>query len=259
MSLIAECKKDNKTLNCRGLGILLNEVYLAEGFKSRFVTCLPRDTADNDCHVITMVWSTSLKKWLWMDPTFMAYLMNEKGDLLSIEEVRECLINNKPLILNPDANRNHATSQTKGDYLNDYMAKNLYKLECPLNSEYNYETYEEGKTRTYIQLVPGNKKPSHVLKKNEHGMISYSLYYTNNPKSFWAEPQLDKQPEPIGSKSKADYDEVMGKFKNYYNQQQPDEQLLHRITRCLFKVSPTWTHADDSTALRLALMSPREG
>ena len=33
-----------------------------------------------------------MKKWLWIDPTFDAYVMNEKGELLSIEEVRERLI-----------------------------------------------------------------------------------------------------------------------------------------------------------------------
>ena len=108
MGFITECRRDHKTLNCRGLAILLNEVYLAEGFKSRFVTCLPKDTTDQDCHVINMVWSTSLKKWVWMDPTFMAYVMDENGELLSIAEVRDRLVNNKPLVLNPDANRNHA-------------------------------------------------------------------------------------------------------------------------------------------------------
>lgn len=155
MNLLKECTKDKKTLNCRGLAIVLNEVYLAEGFKSKFVTCLPKDSTDQDCHVITMVWSTSLNKWVWMDPTFMAYVMNEQGELLSIEEVRERLINGKPLILNPDANRNHGVTQTKSDYLENYMAKNLYKIECPVSSEYDYETAGDGKVRTYVQLLPG--------------------------------------------------------------------------------------------------------
>ncbi len=122
MSLISECRKDGKTLNCRGLAIVLNEVYLAEGYKSRFVTCLPKDSTDQDCHVITMVWIPSLNKWVWMDPTFMAYVMDERGNLLGIGEVRERLIDNRPLILNPDANRNHTSSEKKADYLERYMA-----------------------------------------------------------------------------------------------------------------------------------------
>jgi len=222
-SFIAECKRNNKTLNCRGLGILLNEVYLAEGFKSRFVTCLPKDTADNDCHVITMVWAASLKKWVWMDPTFMAYVMDETGELLSIEEVRDRLINDKPLILNPDANRNHAASQSKNDYLGWYMAKNLYKLQCPVSSEYNYETKEAGKTRTYVELLPGSDKPAPQITKDDKGNPTFAEYYTNSAKAFWAPPMAaTAAANAKTSRTTADYEEVMGNFKKFYNNQQTD-------------------------------------
>ena len=51
-----------------------------------------------------------------MDPTNDAYVMNEKGELIGINEVRNRLINDQPLELNPDANWNHRTSQsTKGN------------------------------------------------------------------------------------------------------------------------------------------------
>jgi Transglutaminase-like superfamily len=101
LSMIAECKKDKRGLNCRGLATVLNECYLSMGFRSRFVTCLPKDSlqTDPDCHVINMVYSTEQKKWLWMDPTNDAYVMNEKGELLSIEEVRDRLINDKPILI----------------------------------------------------------------------------------------------------------------------------------------------------------------
>jgi hypothetical protein len=220
MSLIAECRQ-GKTLNCRGLGIVLNEVYLAEGLKSRYITCMPKDTADKDCHVITMVWSSSLKKWVWMDPTFMAYVMNENGELLGIEEVRERLIRNKPLILNPDANWNHNTSQTKSDYLGSYMSKNLYKLECPLSSEYNYETPGDGKSRSYMQLMPGNDKPVAEMKNDKHGAAGYKLVYTNNPKTFWVAPPAHTK-KSVAVKSNADYEQVMEQFKNYYNNKRAD-------------------------------------
>ena len=193
MDMISVCKKENKTLNCRGLAIVLNECYLALGFKSRFITCLPKDSLgiDPDCHVINMVYSSTLKKWIWIDPTFDAYVMNEKGELLGIEEVRKKLINGEPLILNPDANWNHKISQTKEDYLYTYMAKNLYRLECPASSEYNRETAEPGKTTEYIQLIPLNyfkqepyKKES-VDKKKATTIIKYK---TNNAALFWQTP-----------------------------------------------------------------------
>jgi hypothetical protein len=185
LSMINVCKKDNRGLNCRGLALVLNECYLAMGIKSRIVTCYPKDILkiDPDCHVINSVYSESLKKWLWIDPTFNAYVINEKGEMLSIEEVRERLISDKTLILNPDANWNNQSTQTKENYLENYMAKNLYMLECPVTSEYDMETHREGKTISYIKLLPldyDNQKPDKV---ESEGMIT--VYKTNNPKVFW--------------------------------------------------------------------------
>ena len=185
LSMINVCKKDDRGLNCRGLALVLNECYLAMGIKSRIVTCYPKDILkiDPDCHVINSVYSESLKKWLWIDPTFNAFVMNENGEMLSIEEVRERLINDKTLILNPNANWNNKQTQTKEGYLKNYMAKNLYMLECPATSEYNMETHREGKTISYIKLLPldyDNQKPDKV---ESDGKIT--VYKTNNPKVFW--------------------------------------------------------------------------
>jgi len=190
MSMVEICKKDGRGLNCRGLALVLNECYLAMGIKSRIVTCLPKDSLkiDQDCHVINSVYSESLKKWLWIDPTFDAYVMNEKGEMLSIEEVRECLISDKTLILNPDANWNNQQAQTKEHYLENYMAKNLYMLECPTSSEYNMETNAEGKTYNYIRLLPLNyqeQKPDVEEEKRTRKNTTWNTYKTNNPKVFW--------------------------------------------------------------------------
>jgi hypothetical protein len=190
LSMLEVCKKENRGLNCRGLALVLNECYLSMGIKSRIVTCLPKDSLkiDQDCHVINSVYSESLKKWLWIDPTFEAYVMNEKGEMLSIAEVRERLINGKTLILNPDANWNNQSAQTKEDYLENYMAKNLYMLECPASSEYNMETSSEGKTYNYIRLLPLDyfeQKPDKEEDKREKSNTTWITHNTNNPNAFW--------------------------------------------------------------------------
>jgi hypothetical protein len=190
MSMINVCKKDNRGLNCRGLALVLNECYLSMGIKSRVVTCLPKDSLkiDQDCHVINSVYSESLKKWLWIDPTFDAYVMNEKGEMLSIEEVRERLISDKTLILNPDANWNNQSTQTKENYLENYMAKNLYILQRTASSEYNMETNSEGKTYNYIELLPldyFNQEPQKEEDKREKSNTLWITYKTNNPSLFW--------------------------------------------------------------------------
>ena len=193
MNMISVCKKENRSLNCRGLATVLNECYLSLGFKSRFITCLPKDSLgiDKDCHVINMVYSDSLKKWLLIDPTYDTYVMNEKRELLSIEEVRDRIINDKPLIINPDANWNNKSPMMKKYYFY-YMAKNLYILECPVNSEYDTETKKRGKIITYIQLLPLDyckQLPDKTESTDKKTGTTFIKYKTNNPTLFWKAPR----------------------------------------------------------------------
>ena len=187
LNMISVCKKEGRGLNCRGLATVLNECYLSMGIKSRFVTCLPKDTTDPDCHVINMVYCNDLNKWIWIDPTMDAYVMNESGELLGIEEVRERLINGKPLILNPDANWNRQQTQTKQYYLENYMAKNLYRLECPLMSEYDTETRKDGKVVKYVKLLSTDDQDNNIegSKSKRNKLV---VYKTNDSSFFWQRP-----------------------------------------------------------------------
>ncbi|WP_300663219.1 transglutaminase-like domain-containing protein, partial [Fluviicola sp.] len=192
LDLIQVCKMENRGINCRMMATILNECYLSMGIKSRHITCMPKETKFEDCHVINMVYSRDLKKWIWMDPTFDAYVMDEKGELLGVQEVRERLISGKTLILNPDANWNRRNSQTKEEYLDQYMAKNLYRLETPVTSEYDTETQKEGKVFVYIQLLPldgleqtPQKVESTIIQTGER----FVIYKTNNPDLFWVKPE----------------------------------------------------------------------
>jgi len=188
IDLVKVCQAENRGINCRMIAVILNECYLSMGYKSRMITCMPKPLEFNDCHVINSVYSEQLNKWIWLDPTFAAYVMNEKGELLGLQEVRSRLINDQPLILNPDANWNRQSSQTKEYYLYTYMAKNLYRLETPVHSTYNYETNKIGKTVEYIQLLPNdgiNQEPKIEVVENEKLEMIYKTYISNNPNQFW--------------------------------------------------------------------------
>lgn len=183
--LITVCKKENRGVNCRMLSTILKDAYQAEGFKARMVTCMPKDTADFDCHVITVVWSDSLNKWVWMDPTFDAFVSDEKGNLLNIEEVRERLVNGSPVILNDNANWNNQQKETPEAYFN-YMSKNLYWLKCSVKNEWDLETAKDGKPAIeYINLYPGNYNSLHQAKLATSRSVTYA---TNNPHYFWQKP-----------------------------------------------------------------------
>lgn len=174
IDIVRVCDTEDRGVNCRMMATILNECYLAMGFKSRFITCMPKEYI-SDCHVINAVFSKTLKKWLWMDPTFNAYVSDENSNLLSIAEVRERLRSDKPLVLNEDANWNNETKQTKEYYLDSYMAKNLYWLTTTLHSGYNIET--DKTTGGYINLFPSGFSTSY----DTNGII------TTNDKLFWEE------------------------------------------------------------------------
>ena len=152
---------------------------------------MPKETEFDDCHVINMVYSKELKKWIWIDPTFDSYVMDEKGNLLGIQEVRERLVKGLPLVLNADANWNRENLQTKEAYLENYMAKNLYRLETPLISEYDTETWKSGKEVTYIELLPLDgieQIPQKKEQTNSKTGVKFIYYKTNNPNLFWTKP-----------------------------------------------------------------------
>lgn len=147
------CQKEKRGLNCRFMAIMLCEALLAEGIPARYLTCQSKhyDT-DSDCHVITVAWSRQLNKWVWVDPTFCAYVTDENGLWLHPGEVRERLRNDQPLVLNSDANWNHENIQTKENYLENYMAKNLYLISANLNSKCEPEA--KGSNSAFITLTP---------------------------------------------------------------------------------------------------------
>jgi hypothetical protein len=193
-NILETVKKKRIGIACGELATVLNDCYLAMGWTARKVYCFPKDSLKNDpdSHVINIVYAASLKKWLWMDPTNDAYVMNEKGHLLSIEEVRLALIKGKPLLVNPDANWNRQTSAIKEIYLYEYMAKNLYHLYSPVSNAFDYETKDSGKVISYIHLIPAvnfSKMTDKYQRKNRPNGAVTEHYYTDNPALFWALPK----------------------------------------------------------------------
>lgn len=177
IDLYKVCKEENRGLNCRFMAMMLTEALLAEGIPARYLTCLPKAyDDDSDCHVITVAWSQSLNKWIWVDPTFAAYVTDENGLLLHPGEVRERLRTGQPLVLNEDANWNHTNKQTKEDYLENYMAKNLYMIQTNKRQMSEPEGYNVRIDNKTITLVPeGFEYPN-------------STYLISDDKLFWLPP-----------------------------------------------------------------------
>ena len=171
-------KATGRGVNCRQLAISLCEMYLSMGIPARYVTCMPADSLDTECHVINTVWSEQLQKWLYIDPTMDAWVMDENGTMLSIAEVRERLVNGQPLVLCETANWNHASQQTKEYYLETYMAKNLYYFVCKKLNRFNPESiYRNNNPEDDVRLIPV-------------GFVNgnWKCDTTSDPDVFWAKP-----------------------------------------------------------------------
>ncbi len=172
------CQEQNRGLNCRFMAMMLTEALLAEGIPARYLTCQSKawDT-DNDCHVICVAWSESLGKWVWVDPTFAAFVTDENGVMLHPGEVRYRLQHDMPLILNEDANWNHEVIQTKKNYLDNYMAKNLYIISANTINQAEPEGETHHPKGKYVALVP------------EGSNYTNAQIITTDDDKFWQSPE----------------------------------------------------------------------
>lgn len=172
------CKKENRGVNCRMMAIMLTEALLAEGIPARYLTCQPKLWKfDTDCHVICVAWSDSLGKWVWVDPTFAAFVTDENGVMLHPGEVRERLINDGKLFMNTDANWNHESPQTQENYLDNYMAKNLYYITAITENRPRPEGVNSIQS-TYVLLSPEG-----VKNAPDANIV------TTDYEKFWAAPK----------------------------------------------------------------------
>jgi hypothetical protein len=185
LNLIKVCRDEKRGVNCRMIATILNEALLAEGFSSRHVTCMPQDTTDNDCHVTNMVYVSKLGKWIYVDPTFNGYFMDENRQLLNHAEVRERMIEGKPLLLPDDLDWN-GMPKDKQEYL-AYMRKNLFRFICPVGSDAGYESRTG--LRQWVYLNPTGYDSARVGKADTSYTKTMSIdYYTDDADFFWAKP-----------------------------------------------------------------------
>ena len=155
--LVEGCKRAGRDgMNARGIAIVLCELYQALGWPARFITCQSKFyTIDPDATVVTVVWSFSLQKWVMMDASMAAYVTDENGLLLHPGEIRQRMKDGRPLLLNKEANWNHQKKVKKEDYLDHYMAKNLYYMSGYLD---NAPGIESANNATYFTLAPEGEK-----------------------------------------------------------------------------------------------------
>jgi len=194
-NIIETYKTRHYAQGCYPLSVAMTEIFLSMGFKSRSVICFSNKyPVPNGGHVINTVFIRSFGKWIYMDPQDNAYIKDEKGNFLSIEEVRQRLIDGLPLVLNPTANYHHIPA-SKEDYLYTFMAQHIYRMISPLNSRFDSETRSQGKLLEYVELLPSGSADPLVdgYETSKRKIYSVICYHTNNNRLFWQNP--DSSPE----------------------------------------------------------------
>lgn len=165
--------------NCRLHSILSFELMLAAGLDARYVTCLPEDQNDSDCHVVNEVWLPEMGKWAMIDTDSGGYYYSDGNDVpLSLKEIRDRYISGGEMILYP---RFKASGKNNADHL-AYMAKNTYWFNCWENLSYYQEDANDRKRAQglSVSLVPTGFEPFFY---QDNSII------TSDADLFWAAPK----------------------------------------------------------------------
>jgi len=173
--------------NCRLHSILTFELFLAENIKARYITCLPQDKNDQDCHVVNEVWLPELNKWAMIDSDMGGhYVSDMDGTPLSLREMREHYISGEKMMMHPAFGK----GSSKMDDYYAYMAKNTYWFACWGELSYYQEDYDvENVIRdSYVNLIPSGYEPFHIGGGNT---------VTTNADLFWDATLLETQPKPV--------------------------------------------------------------
>ncbi len=99
INLIRLAKDEHMLINCYMKTVILNEVFLAMGFCSRWTHLFPHSREEEESHYINSVYSRTLGKWILMEPDFGVYVTDEKSNILGVAEIRSRLIAGEPLVV----------------------------------------------------------------------------------------------------------------------------------------------------------------
>ena len=176
IGLLEYTKEVAPAFNCRLHSIMTFEILTAAGIKARYITCLPQDKNDNDCHVVNEVWLPETEQWVMLDTDMGGhYVTDLDGNLLSLRQMREKYISGEKMKFYPGFEKG---SSKMTDYY-AYMAKNTYWFCCWGALGFYQEDYnslpQTPLRNRYYALVPEGFEPFRD--------IVYTV--THDPDKFW--------------------------------------------------------------------------
>lgn len=186
--IITYCRDNKVTVNCRLHAIVLTEALLSLGYHARLVCCMPIDVLPYDNHAVTVVYSEKLKKWIALDSARNCCFCNKEGNLLSIMDIRSCLINNEIVHFQYQhrfsrIKMDRKLKQFDDDWYLDYLYKNFFRFYC---SQYNGTT--GNMPQIFYHLVPRGYSEIDVEKTYYYeGDLRRVIRNTDCATMFWEE------------------------------------------------------------------------
>ena len=163
--------------NCRLHSIMLYELLQSVGMEAKYITCLPMDSNDTDCHVVNHVWLPEQEKWAMIDSDMGGtFATDDSGTPLSLPEIRERYIAGEPVYYHPGLSDEGSAKISEH---HGYMAKNTYWFSCWETLHYDQEPSSGKDVGRYVNLVPVGFEPFNV---------GFNEVITSDAAQFWAAP-----------------------------------------------------------------------
>ena len=173
INILEKTRTEKIKSNCWMFAVVLNEIFLSFGYKSRMIRCMPFDLRFNDCHCVVQAYVQEYRKWVMFDAAFGAYYTDDQRKPLNLKEIRECIIISKKMYT-------PLTPLKYSKELLNYWTKNIFRFETYAMSKFNLE--EDSDAIIYSLLPTGYEISDKTIVFNGHRL---RINHTHNENEFW--------------------------------------------------------------------------
>ena len=162
--------------SCWVYATTLKECFLSLGIPARMIRCLSGLFFDRDCHCVTIAYCEEYKKYVLFDVANNTVYYSSKGIPLSLQELRDCIIDDKRIIV-----LQSEVGEKQG--LIDYWIKNMVLFQCYEKSRYGNELNISD--NRIVFLAPANLR---FYSKPFLANKNYQAILTRCDDEFWMLP-----------------------------------------------------------------------
>lgn len=174
INILEKTKTEKIESNCWMFAVVLNEIFLSFGYKSKMIRCMPVDLRFNDCHCVVQAYVKEYNKWVMFDAAFGMYYTDIQKTPLNLKEMRKHIIMNKKLYT-------PLVTSKYSKKICEYWTKNIFRFETYAISKINMEDDSDDSV-IYSLLPVGYELSNKVIRHKGHNL---KIIHTHNEIEFW--------------------------------------------------------------------------